>query len=404
MYEEFLNRVTRGGKVKTYGADKLSESDMIMEETWNDDPQSRVGYLYGYGHDDDPLTFRDRHPETDTNKVPVDIKFIIVNYPSISKDQPEYHIQFRPSFNSSAIDYYKKEMCNGSEFPIGLYIDIPDDYGKYQRWLIVAREDANQFRKYSVLKCNYLLHYVSKNRLVDVCCVARLRNSYNSGEWTNDKTTVVQNQNMVWLPECDPFDNLYYNQRFIIDARTANIGKKYDSYLSWHISKIENTFPVGINKITLNQEFFDPSKDGCDPTTGYMYADYYQYANAKSDTDSDHKLTSKIAYNGQPTIKVASGSYKTFKLVFYGQDGKVTDVAPVSSNINDYWRYTVTNADGTKFDDDSVKDIVTTIGDSVYSVKFKIDNPLLLGKIVHLVGHNADGSAESNIDVKVVSL
>ena len=96
---------------------------------------------------------------------PVDAKYITYTYYSISKDFVDYHLQFRP----------------GVHFPMGKYVDIPDDTGTYNRWLIVGRSDEPQFVKYNILKCNWVLKWIIDGEIHECLGVLRSRNSYNSG-------------------------------------------------------------------------------------------------------------------------------------------------------------------------------------------------------------------------------
>lgn len=104
-----------------------------------------------------------------TTKTKVDIKFIVTQYQTLSKDDVEYHIQFKPSQNFSFSEndelyYYETDYRQryGAEFPIGMYIDIPNERGIYEKWLICGKESQNQFPKYSILKCNYYYHWISE--------------------------------------------------------------------------------------------------------------------------------------------------------------------------------------------------------------------------------------------------
>lgn len=181
MFESFLSRM--GNQGKTHGQIRKTQSDDIMNATWWDDIQSRVVYIYDYFHDNEPTTNYDRHPEEDPLKIPVDAKFIITQYETLSKDQVEYHLMFRPG-QVDPTDYYEDNYHKtwSARFPVGLYVDVPDDDGVYNRWLIVSEQHGNQFIKYSILPCNYFFHWVYKNKLYDMCAIARLRNSYNSGK------------------------------------------------------------------------------------------------------------------------------------------------------------------------------------------------------------------------------
>jgi len=402
MYEAFLTRMENQGK--THGQIRKTQSDDIMNQTWWDDIQSRVVYLYDYFHDNEPTTNYDRHPEEDPLKIPVDAKFIITQYETLSKDQVEYHLMFRPG-QEDPTDYYEEKyhMTWSARFPVGLYVDVPDDDGVFNRWLIVAEQHGNQFIKYSILPCNYFFHWVYKNKLYDMCAVARLRNSYNSGEWTDNITTVVQNQSQVWFPQNSITSNLFYNQRFIIDSRTFDRDTKYESYLAWHTAKVENIFPPGIVKLTLAQDKFDPNKDRFDPTTDYMYADYSAYLSENSHDDDDNTY-SKIVFNGRPELRVA-GTGMTFTLKFFDKsENEITKIA-TSSSASDYWSFEIVDKDGTAIATQPAFDsIVTKVNNDVFKIKVTINDINLLGKRFILRGHDIDGTCTSDAILNITSL
>lgn len=125
-----------------------NQSDIIMDKTFKNDIAYRVCYIDGE---------------------PVDTKYIVHTYYSISSDAVDYHLQFRP----------------GVHYPIGKYVDVPDDTGTYNRWLIVGRSDEPQFVKYNILKCNWTFKWISNDIVYEQLGVLRKRNSYNSGLWTD---------------------------------------------------------------------------------------------------------------------------------------------------------------------------------------------------------------------------
>lgn len=154
--------VTLGERLKVQG-------DRTMESTWDSDPQSKVAYIYDYFHDDQP-DIRSGMTYENTTKTRIDIKFIVNEHGSLSKDQPSAKIQFKPSqpvrFNEDdELYYYEKDFVKryGAKFPIGCYIDIPNEKGVYEKWFIcLADIEANQFYKYFVLPCTYQLCWVEK--------------------------------------------------------------------------------------------------------------------------------------------------------------------------------------------------------------------------------------------------
>lgn len=165
----------------TVGEALKAQSDMIMDATWERDIASSVGYLYDYYHDDEPLTLHDLHPENSKVKTPIDIKVIKSASQTYEKDQVTTHIQFRPHQNCN-VDYYDEVFAKrySAVFPIGLYIDVKDYSGKYNRWLIV--ENANlynirQFPTYQILPCDRILQYIYDNTKCQIAGVMRSQNS-----------------------------------------------------------------------------------------------------------------------------------------------------------------------------------------------------------------------------------
>lgn len=161
---------TRQNDGKTIGQLHKEASDFQMESLWDFDPQAKIAYIYDYFHDDQPDK-KDHMTYENTTKTRIDAKFVVKSYQSIDKDQVEYYLQFRPSqpleFSEGddlyyyEIDFHKRY---GADFPIGLFCDLPDDRGVYHKWLICAKEIANQFVNYLILPCNYQLMWIERNR------------------------------------------------------------------------------------------------------------------------------------------------------------------------------------------------------------------------------------------------
>lgn len=160
-----MNQV-KWNNARTVGQQIKEQSDFAIEDTWNNDPQSKICYIYDYKHDDSPLE-NEAMDYDETTKLQIDAKFIITKYSSINSDQVEYHLMFRPSQprifeEDDELYYFDVDYANryGNDFAVGLYIDIPDDIGIYHRWLIVSKEIANQNVKFSILPCNYKLCWI----------------------------------------------------------------------------------------------------------------------------------------------------------------------------------------------------------------------------------------------------
>lgn len=322
---------------KTIGQIYKEESDFIMSETWDNDIQSKVCYIYDYFHDDKPWLAEDITHEN-TTKTKIDAKFIVTKYSSIDKDQVEYHLQFKPSqkvrFNEYDDLYYFETDYKDRysvTFPIGLFIDIPDEKNVYRKWLIVSKEEGNQFLKYSVLPCDYYLQWIENNGKERIkrkmWCVSRAMNSYTSGRWIDRYMLELDDIQKVWIPMNKFTEHLNYvngenkNQRIVLSTLI-------EKPLVWQVSKIENTKPIGIIKITLDQDTWNPHTDYVNIETKEMFADYYD-SNIKPINSEESISISSSIYGkitaSTSTIKVG-GSYKTLTLNLYdSNNNEITD-------------------------------------------------------------------------------
>lgn len=347
---------TKWNDARTVGQTIKEQSDFAMEETWFHDPQSKVCYIYDYYHDDQP-TLNKGMTYANTTKTIIDAKFIITKYSSISSDQVEYHLMFRPSqprqfFEDDELYYYETEYSNRykSEFAIGMYVDIPDDTGLYRKWLVVAKEIGNQFIKFSILPCDYKLCWIelNENKRVKRQMWGCLRDqkSYTSGIWSGDRLVSLDNVNQIWLPMNLITEKIHYitedseeNQRLIISSLSPNPSV-------WIVSKIQDINPFGVLKLTYKQTVFDEHTDYIDWETGDMYADYYVNNIAPIDEDVKNNITSVItALNNY--IKVG-GSYKLLTVKFtddYGND--VTDEYSELITLEN-WKCSVDDVDMTE--------------------------------------------------------
>ena len=181
--------------IGTVGQQIKQQSDDVMEATWDNDIQSKVCYIYDYYHDDEPTLNKNIHHSPKTTKTRIDAKFIIKSYSSLDKDQVEYYLQFKPSQKTQfeptdELYYFETDYKNVymQDFPIGMYIDIPDDQGIYNRWIICSKEIGNQFVKYNILPCDYWFHFIIKKNgkryKRKIWGVTRTQSSYNSGSVT----------------------------------------------------------------------------------------------------------------------------------------------------------------------------------------------------------------------------
>lgn len=332
MLELYKKRLQASG---SYMGEALkNQSDMIMNETFKRDTNYRLCYI-----DDEP----------------VDAKYITYTYYSISKDAVDYHLQFRP----------------GVHYPMGKYVDIPDDTGTYNRWIIVGRSDEPQFVKYNILKCNWTFKWIANGVIHECLGVLRKRNSYNSGLWHDYLLTTPENQNQALLPTTPETQTINYNMRFLISDNQINP-------IAWEVSKREDTFPVGVTYITFKQDLFNPHRDNKE----LMIADYYN--NPSIDITPDNKPDKEYSIKcSSPICIKVGGSYKIFSVQ--------------ECSNNDVFSWAVNG-----LDPDQYSSIFNEDNSAVFKLKASKDYSLV-GKTFYLELYYKEKLVDK-INVKVVSI
>lgn len=398
VYDLHKKRMKSQGN--TIGQIHKQQSDDIMEQTFENDIATKTCYIYDHFHDD---FFTDEHGITrslaegmayeNTNKTKIDAKFIIKSYQSMDKDQVEYYLMFRPSqpvrFNEGDdLYYYETDFRKrySATFPIGLWVDLPDDRGVYHKWLICRNEPANQFPKYLILPANYELMWVEKNNEKRIkrrmWCVLRQQMSYTSGVYVDRVFGHTDNQNKLILPMNSITEKFWYtdddskNMRVIVSALMENP-------TVWKITKCESASPLGLQKLTLYTNFFNEHTDYVNLETGEMYANYFDSEITPTDpstpTTPPSSITAKISASTS-TIKVG-GSYKSLTVNLYNDSNEdiTTEYSDATftwscSIDNEDWTDKVTWRDGTEFNQKKLKfpSDTSTIG-KILTVKCTIE-------------------------------
>lgn len=349
---------------KTIGQIYKEQSDWAMEQTFENDIATRTCYIYDHFHDD---FFTDEHGITrslaegmtyeNTNKTKIDAKFIIKSYQSMDKDQVEYYLMFRPSqpvrFNEGDdLYYYETDFRKrySATFPIGLWVDLPDDRGVYHKWLICRNEPANQFPKYLILPANYELMWVEKSNEKRIkrrmWCVLRQQMSYTSGVYVDRVFGHTDNQNKLILPMNSITEKFWYtdddskNMRVIVSALMENP-------TVWKITKCESVSPLGLQKLTLYTNFFNEHTDYVNLETGEMYANYFDSDIAPTDPDTPttppSSITARISASTS-TIKVG-GSYKNLTVNLFNDSNE--DITTEYADATFTWTCAIDNEDWT---------------------------------------------------------
>lgn len=374
---------------KTIGQIYKEQSDDMMNWTWDNDIQSKICYIYDFYHDDQPRLAEGMTYEN-TTKTRIDAKFIVKSYQSMDKDQVDYYIQFKPTqkthFSEGDELYYfetdYRKKYHNDNF-IGLFIDIPNDENIYEKWMILRTEPANQFPKYLILKCNYELMWIENNGTEKIkrrmWSVLKMQSSYNSGLWTDLRFTSQENQDKVWLPLNPITEKIWYTNESSKNMRVL-VSSFTDNAIAWQISKVENAQPLGVQKLTLYQDFFDQHRDyiekDSDGNIIGMWASYFDSEIAPTDpstpTTPPSSITARISVSTS-TIKVG-GSYKNLTVNLFNDFNE--DITTEYADATFTWTCSIDNEDWT--------DKVTWRAGAEYNqkkVKFPNDNSVI-GKIL----------------------
>ena len=375
----FDNMAKIYNNVNTIGQELKIMSDEAIQDTFDNNIGTKLCYIYDYFHDDQPEALSGYDPSKSLTKIPVKLRFIVKAYKSAAKDDPEYHIMFEPDvWNSMSCkpDWFDKEYGRlGINFPIGNYVDIPDDRGIYHKWIIFYYEQANQFPKFGVMQCNYNFMWMKDDGIHKykrkMWGVDRSQSSYTSGKWTGNKITTLDNQDKFWLPWNRISSEIRHDMRFFISMIQ-------DEPYVYQISKVNNTSPKGMIEFTVVQDEFNKQVDFVDnnpdsPTYGEMYANYYSSAiePEKEEIAIDKLIIEPISHNIEIGFNMDIHA-KLFDL--NGKEIKINDY----ENIN--WTILLNDVDVT-----NRKDIITLLTQSkqLLTIQFLRDSRFV-GKMLEV--------------------
>lgn len=352
-----------GKSYSTLGEKLKSDSDTLMELTWNNDEQSKLCYIYDWKHDDSPnmnigMTYEN------TTKTPIDAKILVSKYGSIDKDSPILQCQFKPSqkeyFTETDELFYMEEYRQKyhlDDIFVGMYLDVPDKKGVYYRHLICMKDVEQNFQKYFILPCDYFLQWIQtkadKRYKRSMWCVLKSQSSYNSGIWVDNVTASQQNQELLFIPTNEVSDTIYYvsednnnNQRLIVDIPNYSIENWTPN--TWVVSKVERVNVRGRTKLTLYQKPFNSNTDYIEKDeNGIITGLWANYFGSTVPTDPYTKPTPSPVTNILATITSSAssikvgGSYRTLNIKLSNDsDEDITDTFG-DSKSNFEWHFEI---------------------------------------------------------------
>ena len=116
MFEHYKSRMAhRGANMSEM---LRMQSNMVIEATWDRDPNYRRVYVVKVSHG---------LPEVTDNHELIDVKFNVDTYQKVDSNEPAYHLQFR----------HGAEKRN-PDIGVGSYVYMEDEDGEWKWWLITT--------------------------------------------------------------------------------------------------------------------------------------------------------------------------------------------------------------------------------------------------------------------------
>lgn len=353
MSDIFLKRMRQHGS--SVSDSLFAQANEIMDKTFTNDLGYRQCRLFNRS-----MELLDEN---------VEIKFQHSQNYTINKDQVEYLAQFRPGYHPE-----RKFIDDDGVERLGFYLEIPNkNTGLKEMWLILGKNDKNNFIRYNMLKCNWTFKWIKDGVIYSCLGVIRNRNSYNSGIWSDGFFTSVDNQSQFIVPTNPQTQTIDYNDRFMLSDSPVRP-------LVYEVSKLEDVFPLGATKVTLKQDHYNPSTDNVE----LKICNYYQSPILPEGTD---KLeTFSLSFSGKdPTLRIG-GSKRT-----------ITANIPNEFMKSDIlWSYSF---DGIDSKDLSDYFIIEETNDSVSISAAK--NFDALGKVIKITA-TLESGASSSIELEVI--
>lgn len=345
----------------------------------------------------------------------VDAKYSKHAVSSISKDKVDRYLQFRPK----------------EHYPIGTYVYIPDDTEfdlsfddnknpleseiQDHLWLIVERNDATQFVRYLVLKCNWNFKWISdfgEGRHIFNCwgCV-RNANSYTSGIWTDFRITALDNITNAWLPNTFLLYGENMSRYGLSDTRSLKIQERIMISLNvinpncYMISKIGEMTPQGIIKLTLKQDDYNPKRDN----PSLMLCDYY---NDTGDIIADQVILEDDIENPPTIIKMVVDANNELNVGSPVFEPLVIDIGETyylravfnESNTEAHWRIVLIDNENNYSESDviALEKLITIRNVDKTTISLKpAKAQKAKGLHYHLIVSNIEGNQFSEIELEV---
>jgi hypothetical protein len=207
-------------------------------------------------------------------------------------NEPTYYLTFRPD-----------DMRTYPSIKVGSYVNIPDVHGNCEYWLIVHCDNDNELQKLQILKCNYIIKWISNNIIYS--CLGVLRGtSDENGVETVGQISTVDSDIFFWMPTNSETQIISYDTRFLISSEGRF------PPLAWKVSRIRDVGPIGLTRLSLAQDLYNSEHDNAE----FMIADYYNREITPTPSEEITPIPAEeilVTYNGTKAM-VRVGSQKIF--------------------------------------------------------------------------------------------
>lgn len=333
---------------------------------------------------------------------------------SISKDEVDYYLQFRPN----------------EHYPVGTYVFIPNETTDTldideddpfngnisDLWLIVQRNDTKQFVRYLVLPINYELKWVmgydDRKEIWRCWCCVRDSKSYTSGIWLDFRVTSIDNITSVWLPDTYNIYGDKIKEYGLVDTRVLTHQMRMmithnDIHPNCYmISKVDDTTPRGIVKLTLKQDDFNPMRDSIE----FHVCDYF----TKSGEIAITKPEPTIPIDPENRSLIVNMTINDDGVLFWNFDNTPLQIGETyyyyswfyDNTLKRRWRITLIdeNDEYTEEERFAIERLFTIREYSNDTIMFTVGkSKRLMGKKFQLLVCDIDGNYEATLDLEVAS-
>lgn len=213
------------------------------------------------------------------------------------------------------------------------------------------------------------------------------------------KTTSVEDQQKFIVPMNKDSENIWYDQRFIIDNKVKNPR-------CWRVSKLNRLQSNGICLVTTAQDIFDPNRD-------YIERDEYgkiigmwcewfrqnQYAVDPQPVIPPSTLPDyyiKLIFGGTKPVLKVRGNYKKITATFLDKHENVVD-----DTFVDEWKVEIDGTNVSEITDGEVSVVTHDDDDTLTAnqIKIKTASDSLLGKVVSVTAIKGGLTDTKNFEI-----